>query len=84
MNPGLGNGDLVAVWTPGTPRVRDVVVAREPNGEVVVKRLLSKGQGTVALGSDNPNEARDSRVYGSIPIDRVVGRVFLSVPIGRL
>ena len=84
MSPGLGDGDLVLVYVWGKQRVRDVVVAREPNGDVVVKRLLSRVQRTVALGSDNPNGARDSRHYGSVPLSDVIGRVLFSLPLSRL
>lgn len=84
MRPGFADGDLVLVrsrWR-RPPEPGDVVVAREPgNGRILVKRVLSRGPATVYLGSDDPEAGRDSRHFGSVPIENLVGRVIRHLPL---
>lgn len=78
MHPTLRDGDLVLVRTRSKrePLPGDIVVAREPgNGRILVKRVLSRGDTTVYLGSDDPNTGRDSRHFGSVPIESLLGTV---------
>lgn len=79
MSPALANGDWVLVDIRDRrrlPRPGTLVVAEEPgDGRVVIKRVRSHGDRTIALGSDNPLEARDSRHFGSIGADQIVGPV---------
>ena len=59
-----------------TPREGDVVVFYTPMGEIAVKRcgeILADGV-FYALG-DNSSQSYDSRSYGPIPRDHVIGRV---------
>jgi signal peptidase I len=60
----------------GRPRAGDVVVFYTPRGEWAVKRCgaVSEDQTFFALG-DNTLESFDSRSYGPIPVDRVLGKV---------
>ncbi|MDR3357162.1 MAG: signal peptidase I [Spirochaetaceae bacterium] len=58
------------------PDVGNIVVFYTPPGVLAVKRcagVLSDGR-FLALG-DNSLESYDSRAYGSIPLDNIVGRV---------
>jgi signal peptidase I len=58
------------------PREGDVVVFYTPAGDLAVKRC--KGAGNkgefMALG-DNSLQSYDSRSYGPIPVDRIIGKV---------
>lgn len=76
MAPTLAAGDYVLAW-PGAPcGVGDVVVARHPDGErVVVKRIAAVGPGGLDLRGDNPEGSTDSRSWGPVSWDRVLGRV---------
>jgi len=58
------------------PRPGDVVVFTTPAGEVAVKRLAESLPGGMffALG-DNALHSYDSRNYGPVPKDNIVGRV---------
>ncbi len=87
MLPTLQPGDYVIADTRALEHVESdaLVVAREPTAKtIVVKRVRSRGDSTVYLGSDNPNEGRDSRHFGSIPIDALLGEVVLHLGVGRL
>jgi len=59
-----------------TPGVGDVVVFYTPAGDVAVKRFARAAPGGMfyALG-DNASQSYDSRNYGSVPKDNIIGRV---------
>lgn len=81
MEPTLADGDYVLVdnRVVSVPDVGTIVVAREPRAErVLVKRVRSRGDTTVALGSDDPTAGRDSRHFGSVPLTNVIGTVTLA------
>ncbi|MCL2231655.1 MAG: S26 family signal peptidase [Treponema sp.] len=58
------------------PNTGDVVVFYTPLGEVAVKRLAEvlPGGKFFALG-DNASQSYDSRNYGPVPKDNIIGRV---------
>jgi signal peptidase I len=59
------------------PKAGDVVVFLTPGGDTAVKRCgaWSAGDTFFALG-DNNRESYDSRFYGPVPVDSVIGKVF--------
>jgi signal peptidase I len=59
------------------PKQGDVVVFYTPLGETAVKRcaVITENYGFIALG-DNSLESFDSRSYGPVPLDRILGKVF--------
>lgn len=80
MEPTLHDGDWVLFAErsgSGLPAIGALVVARSPElpEREVVKRVTSHGQGTFALGSDNPLEGRDSRHFGSLTTRELRGQV---------
>lgn len=90
MQPGLEGGDRLVVWRARSIRPGDIVAAYHPQqeGMVVVKRVALVGaEGAVLLG-DNPDRSTDSRHYGPVPLDRVIGRAiyryFPTARAGRL
>lgn len=79
-----GGGYLVR-WS--TPRAGDVVATINPEtGRAVVKRVVTVLPGFPAdepslfLMGDNPAESLDSRKYGLLPVESVLGRVILLKP----
>ncbi len=81
MMPTLADGDLVLAdnRVSELPPPGAIVVAREPDAvRILVKRVRSTGTATVALGSDDPTQGRDSRHFGSVPLRNVMGTVTLS------
>ena len=77
LNYGLrfpGSGAYLLRWS--SPREGDVVVFYTPFGEIAVKRcgeMYSKDT-FYALGDNGPH-SYDSRSYGPVPVDNVVGKV---------
>ncbi len=82
MMPALRPGDRVLVDYRRPARPADVVLARFPDGTLVVKRADSR-RSTVAgepgwwLLSDNPDEGVDSRHRGALADGAVLGVVRL-------
>ncbi len=78
MTPTLEDGDWVLIkplhGLVDIP-IGAVVVVDFPAGGIVIKRVRSRGEGTIALGSDNPSEATDSRELGSVAVSAIIGIV---------
>jgi nickel-type superoxide dismutase maturation protease len=82
MSPLLNDGDVVFVdpraYATALPQVGDVVVARHPYQRdlQIIKRVADvTDDQRVFLESDNPSEGTDSHTFGTIPYDRLLGRV---------
>ncbi len=87
MHPTLAPGDLVVVDLRRREQVEPeaLVVATIPGEEtIVIKRVLSRGDHSCYLGSDNPLEGRDSRQFGSVPMDALFGEVVQHLHIAAL
>jgi len=58
------------------PKEGDIVVFYTPEGEIAVKRCVEilDGNTFIALG-DNSLQSLDSRSYGEIPLDNIIGKV---------
>jgi phage repressor protein C with HTH and peptisase S24 domain len=84
MTPTLAPGDRVLVRYGVSARLRDVVVARFPDGTLAVKRIGAAASTRTGadgwwLVSDNPDEGVDSRHRGAFADDAVLGVVRLRV-----
>ena len=79
MRPGLEEGDRLLVLGWGHPRPGDVVAVVDPRDaeRVLVKRLTSvdPGDKRVTVAGDNPAASTDSRTFGPVDADLVLGRV---------
>ena len=68
-----GIGDYFIQWR--VPREGEIVVFYTPLGEIAVKRLgEALEDGFMAYG-DNNTESYDSRDYGPVPYENIIGRV---------
>lgn len=86
MRPALEPGDRLLVVRRRRYRVGDLVAVRDPREQarVLVKRVAEvDGDRLVVLG-DAPEESTDSRTFGDVTVDGVVGRaVYRYAPPGR-
>ena len=58
------------------PQTGEVVVFYTPTGELAVKRCVDlTGRGSFYAGSDNGQDSYDSRAYGPVPVDNIIGKV---------
>lgn len=79
MRPTLRDGDRVLVRYGARVRTGAVVLVRHPLRQdlLVVKRAAGRRRGGWWLLSDNPLVTSDSREYGPVPDEFVLGRVLL-------
>ena len=84
MRPTLEPGDYVLVnrwaYRVRPPRRGDLVVVRDPelSDRFLVKRVSETQASTqIHLEGDNAGVSRDSRAFGAVPLDRIVGKVWL-------
>lgn len=91
MAPALEPGDrLLVVRTIRTPRVGDVVLARDPRepSRELIKRVADMGPYGVVLHGDNPSSSTDARTFGPLPTHglqwRAVARYWPPSRFGRL
>ncbi|MBV7333053.1 nickel-type superoxide dismutase maturation protease [Chloroflexi bacterium TSY] len=82
MQPTLKPGTLVFIdesaYIHSLPAPRDIVIARHPyqRNLNMLKRVQSVDkEGRCFLISDNPTEGTDSRTFGAIRVDRIIGKV---------
>ena len=84
MRPTLEPGDYVLVnrWAYRfqSPKRGDLVVVRDPEAldRFLVKRVSdATGPTEVRLAGDNRIASRDSRAFGPVPLERIVGKVWI-------
>lgn len=79
MVPTYYAGDRLLVRYGGRVRAGDVVLARDPRlpERILVKRAARREAGGWWLLADNPYAPGDSRQFGAVPDDLVLGRVLL-------
>lgn len=79
MTPALDPGDRLLVDYRRTPTAGDLVLARFPDGTLVVKRAAYRQAAGAESGwfllSDNPEQGVDSRHRGPLPDREVIGVV---------
>ena len=77
MSPTLESGDVVLVKPGAALSAGDVVVTEHPfkRSVTIVKRISAIDGSRVSLLGDNPSESSDSRTFGSLPLERIRGKV---------
>lgn len=77
MLPTYRPGEIVLINTWARPRIDDVVIARDPRDAMrrILKRVTGIRDTEITLAGDNPNASTDSRTFGSITRNDILGRV---------
>ena len=77
MQPTLAPGDRLVVVPTARLRLGQVVALADPreSGRLIVKRIGALREGQVELRGDNPAASTDSRHFGLVRRDQVVGTV---------
>lgn len=78
MRPALASGDIV-VARKITPRVNDIVIARR-GGTEVIKRVKRIENDRYYIVGDNQQESTDSRHYGFISKNDILGTIMIILP----
>lgn len=82
MEPAFKEGDKLLVsnliYKFRRPKVGEVVVLRDPrDGRLVLKRIINIDESGYFVKGDNERESTDSRTFGLIPNEVIVGKVLL-------
>jgi nickel-type superoxide dismutase maturation protease len=89
MEPALPDGSLVlvdpAAYRSRPPAAGDVVLARHPfvRDLRLIKRVAETRDGRVTLVGDRVDASTDSRDFGALRLDHVMGRVVLRLSRGN-
>lgn len=80
MHPVLHDEDGVLVnrvaYLFGSPKIGDIVVAREPrDGKIIIKRVIKIENSKYHIEGDNKTASTDSRDFGLIDKDDIIGKV---------
>lgn len=85
MEPTIRNLDMIIVYRLGEAKPGDIVVAKAPEPLGLVAKRVTDIQGdSVYLLGDNRNNSRDSRHFGPVSRDDIVGVIILIIPTGGL
>ena len=79
MEPSFSDGDWVLVLRSSRLRSGAVAAVRDPRNtdRILIKRALRREVTGWWVEGDNPSASTDSRTFGPIPPELVVGRVLL-------
>lgn len=62
------------------PKITDVVVINDPRtGRLLLKRITKKGKNQFFVAGDNPGSSTDSRTFGPISKEMIVGKVIFKI-----
>ena len=78
MSPALRSGEKILIDPHATIRVGDIVAAHHPyiSSTKLVKRLVAVDtDGQMFLAGDNTGESTDSRSFGKVGRDLIIGKV---------
>ena len=80
MSPRFGDGDKLFVcrfiYKIVSPKIGDAVVLTDPRSErLILKKIDGIHDGKYFVTGENPTESTDSRIFGAIGKDRIVGKV---------
>jgi nickel-type superoxide dismutase maturation protease len=83
MLPKIKDGQLVLVseipyWFK-KPQVNDIVAFKENHGQVLIKRISEIRNGKYFVKGDNRGDSLDSRSFGVISRDKIIGKVKLKL-----
>lgn len=78
MFPTLNAGDVVLIDKASNLKIGDLVLADHPfrSSVRIIKRIADIAtDGSLVLSGDNARESTDSRTFGAVSIESIVGRV---------
>ena len=84
MRPTLEPGDRVFLdpraYAKRTPEPGEVVLARHPDQPLeIAKRVSRVDESGVHLVGDNPEQSSDSRSFGPVQVEALIGRITVRV-----
>ena len=79
MSPTLEPEDIVLVNRFSTPKLGDIVAAKDPrDGKILIKRVSKIKNNKYFVTGDNKKKSTDSRTFGWIKKKDIIGKVIFS------
>ncbi|MBI1919269.1 nickel-type superoxide dismutase maturation protease [Candidatus Microgenomates bacterium] len=80
MEPNFKEGQIVLIssipYLFRPPKISDVVVIKDPRSRrLLLKRIISRENQKYFVSGDNPQASTDSRTFGSINKENILGKV---------
>ncbi len=87
MEPQIKNKNTVLVssilYLFKNPKVGDIVAFKNFDGKILIKRITKKQTGNFFIEGDNKKDSLDSKNFGMISKDKILGKVIYTLPAGR-
>jgi nickel-type superoxide dismutase maturation protease len=78
MEPGIKNGEIVLAsslfYLFKNPQIGDIVAFKD-TGKILIKRIMNISKGKYFLEGDNRKDSLDSRKFGLVPKQKILGKV---------
>ena len=83
MQPQIKNGESVLIssipYLFKTPQINDIVAFKDNNEKTLIKRIKKIQNGKYFVEGDNKNDSLDSRKFGSISRNKIIGEVIFKL-----
>ncbi len=87
MEPQIKNGNTVLIsgifYLFRKPKVNDIIAFKNFDGKILIKRIRKEENGNFFIQGDNNKDSLDSRNFGMISKDKILGKIFYTLPAGR-
>ena len=78
MEPTFRNGDKILAtnifYLFKSPKVNDIVVFKDNNNNIFIKRIVDIGNKSYIVLGDNKKDSLDSRQFGTIQRNQILGK----------
>ena len=79
MEPQIKTGETVLVssiqyWFK-IPKIHDIVAFKDSTNKILIKRIIKIQNGKYFVQGDNKNDSLDSRKFGYISKDKIIGEI---------
>jgi nickel-type superoxide dismutase maturation protease len=79
MEPQVKTGETVLVssipyWFK-IPKISDIVAFKDRTNKILIKRIIKIQNGKYFMQGDNKNDSLDSRTFGYISRDKIIGEI---------
>lgn len=84
MQPSFKPGEILVVsslpYLFQEPKPREIIIMKDPRDQkLLIKRIMKQEKGKFFVAGDNPKASTDSRTFGEVARECILGKVILKV-----